>query len=74
MSTHAGLHRRRTPPLIPPRPEGVGPESFHGSQFDFFDDIGFVAGKFGPSFTTVQRVFPVVRHTSSFHFLRGFFV
>lgn len=39
--------RRQDIPTIPPRPEGVGAESFHGSQFQFFDEHGFVAGSPG---------------------------
>ncbi len=37
-------HLRTSIPSIPDRPAGVGPSSFHGSQFQFFNDIGFVAG------------------------------
>ncbi|KAI9717019.1 MAG: hypothetical protein M1812_004954 [Candelaria pacifica] len=29
---------------IPSRPDGVSPNSFHGDQFRFFDENGFVAG------------------------------
>lgn len=38
---------RRDIPTIPDRPSGVGPNSFHGSQFAAFDDIGFVSGSPG---------------------------
>ena len=34
-------------PAIPHRPEGVGADAFHGSQFQFFDEHGFVAGSPG---------------------------
>lgn len=34
-------------PAIPHRPEGVGADAFHGSQFQFFDELGFVAGSPG---------------------------
>ncbi|KAG8534388.1 uncharacterized protein KY384_001233 [Bacidia gigantensis] len=34
-------------PPIPPRPDNVGKETFHGSQFQFFDQHGFVAGSPG---------------------------
>lgn len=34
-------------PAIPRRPEGVGADAFHGSQFQFFDEHGFVAGSPG---------------------------
>lgn len=40
-------HFRRDIPAIPDRPQGVGPNSFYGSQSQFFDDIGFVAGSPG---------------------------
>lgn len=39
--------RRGDIPTIPPRPEGVGADAFHGSQFQFFDEHGFVAGSPG---------------------------
>ncbi|MCJ1427845.1 hypothetical protein MMC29_005751 [Sticta canariensis] len=32
---------------IPDRPEGVGADTFHGSQFQFFDELGFVKGSPG---------------------------
>ena len=32
---------------IPDRPEGVGADAFHGSQFQFFDELGFVNGSPG---------------------------
>ena len=41
------VHLRRNVPQPPPRPEGVSQDNFHGSQFQFFDDIGFVAGSPG---------------------------
>jgi len=34
-------------PRIPERPSGVGPNSFHGIQFQYFDDLGFVSGSPG---------------------------
>ncbi|KAI4246345.1 MAG: hypothetical protein L6R40_002013 [Gallowayella cf. fulva] len=34
-------------PAIPKRPDAVGPNSFHVSQFVFFDNIGFVDGSPG---------------------------
>lgn len=34
-------------PAIPDRPEDVGENTFHGSQFQFFDEIGFVKGSPG---------------------------
>lgn len=39
--------RRSDIPAIPPRPEGIDIEAFHGSQFQFFDERGFVAGSPG---------------------------
>lgn len=39
--------RRGDIPTIPPRPEGIGADAFHGSQFQFFDEHGFVAGSPG---------------------------
>lgn len=42
-STQQELPRRGAPP-IPPRPANVGNQTFHTSQFDFFEEIGFVPG------------------------------
>lgn len=61
--------RRQNIPAIPPRPEGVGAESFHGSQFQFFDEHGFVAGSPGVEaapvflFSRTQSIY--VWHASS---------
>lgn len=41
--TQQELPRRGAPP-IPPRPANVGNQTFHTSQFDFFEEIGFVPG------------------------------
>ena len=35
---------RRAVPSIPPRPAKVGNQTFHTSQFDFFEETGFVPG------------------------------
>ncbi|MCJ1430265.1 hypothetical protein MMC29_008182, partial [Sticta canariensis] len=50
---------------VPRRPEGVGADTFHGSQFEFFDELGFVKGSPGveaaPVFLyarTLQRMDP----------------
>lgn len=39
--------RREDTPAIPRRPKAVGLDAFHGSQFQFFDEHGFVAGSPG---------------------------
>lgn len=64
---------RRDIPVIPPRPNGVGPNSFHGSQFAFFDDIGFVAGSPGVEAAPVflySRTGPTVVSTFNSPLLR----
>ena len=38
---------RRDVPQIPERPTGVGLNSYHGVQFNYMDEIGFVPGSPG---------------------------
>lgn len=61
--------RREGIPEMPPRPEGVVAGTFHGSQFQFFDELGFVAGSPGVEaapvflYSRTQSIF--VWHASS---------
>ena len=41
------FRRDDAPPSTPERPSDIAKTSFHGSQFAFFDKIGFVAGSPG---------------------------
>lgn len=60
--------RREEIPTIPSRPESVGEDTFHGSQFQFFDELGFVAGSPGveaaPVFLYSRTQSTFVWHTS----------
>lgn len=44
---HRQQARWESDPTIAGRPEGVGEDTFHGSQFQFFDELGFVKGSPG---------------------------
>ena len=41
------FRRQDAPPPPPPRPDNVAPDTFHGSQFDNFDSVGFAPGSPG---------------------------